>query len=66
MNNASWTDIDPWVSPVKIVSWRGGEHWYVGRMQFLRLEEAIRACERRGLTYEVVEDSHYFYKHEGD
>ncbi len=51
---------------VRIVSWMGGEHWYIGYTQFLHLEEAIRACERRGLQYEVVRDPNHFYKHEGD
>lgn len=59
-------DPDPWISPVRIVSWMGGEHWYIGRTQYLRLEEAIRACERRGLDYVIVEDPNYFYKHDGD
>jgi len=51
---------------VNIVSWMGGEHWYIERTQFLRLEEAIRACERRGLAYEIVEDPKYFYRKDGD
>lgn len=51
---------------VKIVSWLGGEHWYIGRMQFLRLEEAIAYCERRGLPYEIVRDPRHFYKQDGD
>jgi len=57
---------DLWASPVNIVSWMGGEHWYIERTQFLRLEEAIRACERRGLAYEIVEDPKYFYRKDGD
>ena len=51
---------------VKIVSWLGGEHWYIERMQFLRLEEAIAYCERRGLPYEIVRDPRHFYKQDGD
>ena len=50
---------------VKIVSWMGGEHWYIGNMQFLRLEEAIAFCERNSLDYEVVEDPRYMPRHEG-
>jgi hypothetical protein len=52
--------------PVKIVSWMGGEHWYIGRIQFLHLEDAIFACERRGLEYEIVRDPRYLYRNEGD
>jgi hypothetical protein len=48
----------------RIVSWLGGEHWYFENMQFLRLEEAIRSCERRRLEYEIVEPS-YMAKTEG-
>jgi len=44
----------------------GGEHWYIGEKKFLRLEEAIRFCELRGLAYVVVEDPHHFPKREGD
>ncbi len=51
---------------VRIVSWLGGEHWYVGRLKFLRLEEAIAYCERRDLPYEIVRDPRHFYAHDGD
>ena len=51
---------------VKIVSWLGGEHWHIGNVQFLHLEDAIAFCERRGLDYEIVQDPHHFYKQEGD
>ncbi len=50
---------------VKIVSWMGGEHWYIGNMHFLRLEEAIAFCERHSLDYEVVKDPRYMHRHEG-
>ncbi len=50
---------------VKIVSWMGGEHWYIGNVQFLRLEEAIAFCERNALDYEVVKDPNYMHRHEG-
>jgi hypothetical protein len=50
---------------VKIVSWMGGEHWYIGNVQFLRLEEAIAFCERNSLDYEVVKDPNYMHRHEG-
>lgn len=66
MEEHEHSDVDPWIPPVRIVSWMGGEHWYIGRTQFLRLEEAVRACERRGLEYVIVEDPNYFYKREGD
>ena len=59
-------DATAWTSPVKIVSWRGGEHWYIGRTQFLHLEEAIRACEKHALDYEIIEDPNPLYKREGD
>lgn len=39
---------------VQIVSWMGGEHWYIGERQFLRLEEAIAARERQGVEYELI------------
>lgn len=51
---------------VRIVSWMGGEHWYIESTQFLHLKEAIRACERQGLLYEVVRDPNHFYKRKGD
>jgi hypothetical protein len=51
---------------LRIVSWLGGEHWYVGNSRFLHLEGAIAYCERRGLTYEIVEDPHHYYKREGE
>jgi hypothetical protein len=44
----------------------GGEHWYIGEMKFLRLEEAIRYCELRGLHYDIVEDPNHFYRKEGE
>jgi hypothetical protein len=49
-----------------IVSWMGGEHWYIGEAQFLRLEEAIAACERQGVAYRVVRDPHHLYERDGD
>lgn len=52
--------------PVRIVSWMGGEHWYIADTQFLHLEDAIRACERQGLAYEIVDDPKHYYKREGD
>lgn len=52
--------------PVNIVSWMGGEHWYIGEIQFLHLEDAISACERHGLEYEIIRDPKYLYKREGD
>lgn len=51
---------------VKIVSWMGGEHWYIGPVKYLLLEDAIRACERQGLDYEIVEDPRHIYPREGD
>jgi hypothetical protein len=51
---------------VRIVSWLGGEHWYIGQTQFLRLEEAIAYCDRLGLRYEIVEDPRHYYKQNGD
>jgi hypothetical protein len=51
-------------SMVRIISWLGGEHWYIENVQFLRLEEAIRFCERRGLEYDIVEPA-YLPKTEG-
>jgi hypothetical protein len=51
---------------VNIVSWMGGEHWYIGETQFLRLEEAIAACERQGVEYNVVRDPHHLYERDGD
>ena len=54
------------VKRVRIVSWMGGEHWYVGHAQFLRLEEAIRFCDSHSLDYEIVKDPRYFHRHEGD
>ncbi len=51
---------------VNIVSWMGGEHWYIGEIQFLRLEEAIAACERNGLDYKVVRDPRHWYERDGD
>lgn len=56
----------PLPQPVKIVSWMGGEHWYIGEKKFLRLEEAIRYCVLQGLNYEVIEDPNHFYKKDGD
>ncbi|MDH4070003.1 MAG: hypothetical protein OEV30_06230 [Ignavibacteria bacterium] len=50
---------------VRIVSWMGGEHWYIGDTQFLRLEEAIRFCDRHGLDYEIVRDPNYYARDEG-
>jgi len=51
--------------PVRIVSWMGGEHWYIGNSQFLRLEEAIAHCERNKLEYEIEKDPHhYYYRHD--
>lgn len=44
----------------------GGEHWYIGDVQFLHLEEAVRACERVGMDYEIVRDPNHFYRKEGD
>jgi hypothetical protein len=51
---------------VRIVSWLGGEHWYIGVVQYLHLEDAIRACERRGWSYEIVEGPAFVYQREGD
>ena len=51
---------------VKIVSWMGGEHWYIGNVQFLRLEEAIAFCERNSLDYEVVKDPNFIPRRDGD
>ncbi len=51
---------------VRIVSWLGGEHWYIGELQFLRLEEAIAYCDRLGLRYEIVHDPAHYYKRDGD
>ncbi len=51
---------------VRIVSWLGGEHWYIGSLQFLRLEEAIAYCDRRQLAYEIVRDPRHYPKNEGD
>ncbi len=51
---------------VRIVSWMGGEHWYIGSLQFLRLEEAIAYCDRLGLLYEIVRDPRFFQAHDGD
>jgi hypothetical protein len=42
-------------SSVRIVSWLGGEHWYIDNVEFLRLEEAMGYCDRRGLRYEIAE-----------
>lgn len=50
---------------VRIVSWMGGEHWYIGNLHFLHLEEAIAYCERLHLNYEIVRDPHYYQKEEG-
>lgn len=50
---------------VRIVSWMGGEHWYIGDTQFLRLEEAIRFCTRNNLEYEIVRDPNYYPHEEG-
>ena len=44
----------------------GGEHWYIGSLQFMRLEEAISFCERNNLTYEVITDPHYYARSTGD
>ena len=44
----------------------GGEHWYIGNTQFLRLEEAIAFCERNKLPYEIVEDPNYLHRYDGD
>lgn len=51
---------------LRIVSWLGGEHWYIDNIQFLRLEEAIAYCERRGMMYEIVKDPRHYYRREGD
>ena len=51
---------------VSIVSWMGGEHWYIGEIRFLHLEDAISACERHSLEYEIIRDPKYLYKGEGD
>jgi hypothetical protein len=51
---------------VRIVSWLGGEHWYIGTVPFLHLEEAIAWCKRRGLEYEVVQDPRHYYRRDGD
>ena len=51
---------------VRIVSWMGGEHWYIGNLQFLRLEEAIAWCTRHSLDYEVVKDPNFIPRHDGD
>ena len=51
---------------VYIVSWMGGEHWYIENCQFLRLEEAIAYCDKRSLEYEVIRDPHFIHRHEGD
>lgn len=53
-------------SKVRIVSWMGGEHWYIGNLQFLRLEEAIAWCMRHSLDYEVVKDPNFIPRHDGD
>jgi len=50
---------------VRIVSWMGGEHWYIGNTQFLRIEEAIRFCNRNDLQYEIVNDPNYYPRDEG-
>ncbi|HUI64717.1 MAG TPA: hypothetical protein VL126_07740 [Bacteroidota bacterium] len=50
--------------PVKIVSWLGGEHWYIGNREFLHLEDAIAHCDRLHLAYEIV--TAHLYKSEGD
>ena len=50
----------------KIVSWMGGEHWYIGNLQFIRLEEAISFCEKNNLSYEVITDPHYYARSSGD
>ena len=50
-------------SPVKIVTWLGGEHWYIGNREFLHLEDAIAHCERLHLAYEIV--TAHLYKGEG-
>jgi hypothetical protein len=51
---------------VRIVSWLGGEHWYIRQTRFLRLEEAIAYCNRLGLQYEIVEDPLHYYRRNGD
>jgi len=51
-------------SPVKIVSWLGGEHWYIGSREFLHLEDAIAQCDRLHLAYEIV--TTHLYGSEGD
>ena len=51
---------------VRIVSWMGGEHWYIGNAQFLRIEEAIRFCQRNNLQYEIVKDPHYYPRRDSD
>jgi len=50
---------------VRIVSWLGGEHWYIGNVQFLRLEEAIAFCDRHSLEYEIVKDPRFLHRYEG-
>ena len=54
------------VTLVRIVGWLGGEHWYIGAVQFLHLEEAIAYCERRSLQYEIVLDPTHLYRRDGD
>ena len=51
---------------VRIVSWLGGEHWYISNIKFMRLEEAIAYCKRWDLDWEVVRDPRQFAKHEED
>ena len=50
----------------KIVSWMGGEHWYIGNLQFMRLEEAIAFCVKSKLEYEVIADPKYYARSSGD
>ena len=62
----SYRRTDKPIRPVKITSWMGGEHWYVGDVQYLHLEDAIAYCERIGSEYEIVEDPNYVHTWEGD
>ena len=51
---------------VKIVSWLGGEHWYIGEKEFLHLEDAIAFCQRHGLDYEIETAPRHIYTRDGD
>ena len=52
--------------PVRIVSWLGGEHWYIGERQFLHLEDAIAFCQRNGLEYVIETVPRHVYTRDGD